>query len=107
MNKLCMHTYHFQMSIFIHNRFNSLLAFKRHVSSIQDTKIRDTPKLAKQLPEMSKGLWGWYHRKYVSPGSGAPILHIIIALGIMGYGLHYSHLSKFISQDNYHNVITI
>lgn len=94
------------MSIFINNRFNSLLLFKRYFSSIQDAKIRDTPKLAKQLPEMSKGLWGWYHRKYVSPGGGAPILHIIIALGIIGYGLHYSHLSKFISKDGHH-IVTI
>jgi hypothetical protein len=68
---------------------------KRHfsdLSSFKDTKLRDTPELAKQLPQASKGLWGWYHTKYIKSGSVAPLFHLIAILGIFGYSLHYSHI---------------
>jgi hypothetical protein len=62
------------------------------LSSVQNAKLRDTPNIAKELPQASRGLWGWYHRKYIEPGGAAPIYDIIAFIGILSYSLHYNHI---------------
>ena len=76
-------------------------------TSIQETKIRDTAKIVKQLPEISKGLCGWYNEKFVKPGGAAPIFHIIGAIFLIGYAIHHPHIKhakeERLHQEHYHS----
>lgn len=66
-------------------RANNLAAFGA-------STLRDTPKYLKDAPEVSRGLWQWYTKKYL--GRSNPFFHFMIFVGVVGYTFNYHHLSK-------------
>lgn len=68
--------------------------------SFCDTKLRDTPSFVKR-PGLFAGAASWYMNKYVKTKSGMPYIHLMLAVGLFGYSLHYSHLSKTSTLDTF------
>eukprot|EP01147_Barroeca_monosierra_P005803 gene5803-7292_t len=67
-------------------------------ASLSETKVRHVPGWAARnitpgrLGTIGSGLSTQYARKYFHKGKGTPVAHVMIALGLIGYAVEYSHL---------------
>jgi hypothetical protein len=65
-------------------------------AGLGQVRIVDLRETMKRLPEAGKGVFGWYASRYLNGPSKrtAPLIHLALVCGILGYSFEYSHLSK-------------
>ena len=73
------------------------------LQTLSQVKVRDVPVWAKSnltTKNVSHATSSWiqnYGHKYVRTGSGKPIVHVMLALGLLGYIIEYPHLAGMAS----------
>lgn len=62
------------------------------------TRVTDWRGTMKQLPGAGKGLFSWYSRRYLAGDSRrvAPLIHLGLLCGGLGYYWEYPHLSMMV-----------
>jgi hypothetical protein len=64
--------------------------------SAGDAKVADVAaKLREQIP-LNRGMF-WrafdtYHKTYIRPGRFAPVVHVMLLVGTIGYAIEYPHI---------------
>jgi len=65
---------------------------------LRATKVKDAPSWVRSkatggsFQKAAHAAGEAYGKKYLLPGRSAPVFHVMIALGVLGYALEYSHL---------------
>jgi hypothetical protein len=76
-----------------------MATFQSLLTSLGQAKVKDMGKWAQQnlsVGSLNQATSAWlqsYGRKYVKTGSGKPIVHVMLALGLLGYTLNFAHIS--------------
>ncbi|EGD78398.1 hypothetical protein PTSG_12889 [Salpingoeca rosetta] len=76
--------------------------------SLGEARLRQVPSWAMQninkerLTTILSEAATSYGRKYFNKGKGAPVAHVMIALGLIGYAIEYPHLKESQRQRKYH-----
>lgn len=66
-------------------------------AGLGQVRIVDIKETMARLPEAGKGVFGWYAARYLNGPSKrtAPLIHMALVCGILGYSFEYSHLSTY------------
>lgn len=74
------------------------MTFSELWGELSQVKVKDAPAWVKTkatsgaFKRAANAAGEAYGRKYLLPGKGAPVMHVMVALGVFGYALEYSHL---------------
>jgi hypothetical protein len=68
-----------------------------------DAKVSDVAARLRQQVPVSRAsfmrAFDWYHATYIKPGRFAPILHVMILAGSIGYAIEYPHIKHEIMHE--------
>ncbi|CAN8077268.1 unnamed protein product [Agarophyton chilense] len=71
-----------------------------------ETKVADVAAQLRQKIPVNKGqfmkLYEWYHRTYFRTNSFAPVVHVMLGIGIIGYAIEYPHIKHELEEHKKH-----
>jgi hypothetical protein len=71
-----------------------------------DTKVSEVASQLRQKIPLNRAIFRrafeWYHATYIKPGRFAPVLHVMVLAGSIGYAIEYPHIKHEIQHEKEH-----
>lgn len=71
-----------------------------------ETKVADVASQLRERIPVNRGtftkMYEWYHAKYFKTGRFAPVVHLMIGVGLIGYAIEYPHIKHELDEQKKH-----
>lgn len=71
-----------------------------------ETKVTEVAAQLRQRLPVNRSqfmrLYEWYQRTYFKTGSFAPVVHVMLGIGIIGYAIEYPHIKHELEEQKKH-----
>lgn len=85
-----------------------MTTFSELWGQLRATKVKDAPAWVKtnaaqgSFRKAAHAAGEAYGKKFLLPGRSAPVVHVMVALGVLGYAMEYSHLKAHEANRKHH-----